>query len=231
MGRYDILLKRKSKEGIRDDDLGERKHRCGRDPDDEEKRDPDLELEEWAQNMAELKARLGQSHHNDINIAEIPHLNATVQPSNPYGSQPPENLREPERNGSALQHLPRRGDRRPNPPLSGLCSRMVDLLSTEALRVDGDAEITGDLTIRGAINRPEMIINPAYSRIFFIRTGQRIKYFISRLFKQPRLKIVWSEQLSPEDLDNLREQVHLALEDPEHVIVSNYEIHVESIKF
>jgi hypothetical protein len=104
----------------------------------------------------------------------------------------------------------------------------TNLLSTPALRVDGDTLITGNLTVRGA---PEMIINPAYSRNFFIRTGQRIKYFISRLFKQPRLRIVWSEQLSVEDLEDLREQVHLALEDPEHVIVSNYEIHAESLKF
>ena len=43
------------------------------------------------------------------------------------------------------------------------------------------------------------------------------------------MRIVWAEQLSVDDVDNLREQVDLALVDPDYSIVANYEIHWEEM--
>jgi len=43
------------------------------------------------------------------------------------------------------------------------------------------------------------------------------------------MRIVWAEQLNPEDVDNLREQVDLALVDPDYSIIANYEIHWEEM--
>jgi len=43
------------------------------------------------------------------------------------------------------------------------------------------------------------------------------------------MRIVWSEGLNPEDVDNLREQVDMALVDPDYSIIANYEIHWEEM--
>jgi hypothetical protein len=43
------------------------------------------------------------------------------------------------------------------------------------------------------------------------------------------MRIVWSEGLSNSDVDNLREQVDLALVDPDFSIIANYEIHWEEM--
>jgi len=43
------------------------------------------------------------------------------------------------------------------------------------------------------------------------------------------MRIVWADQLNPEDIDNLREQVDLALVDPDYSIIANYEIHWEEM--
>lgn len=43
------------------------------------------------------------------------------------------------------------------------------------------------------------------------------------------MRIVWAEDLNTDDVDNLREQVDLALVDPDFSIVANYEIHWEEM--
>lgn len=43
------------------------------------------------------------------------------------------------------------------------------------------------------------------------------------------MRIVWAEDLSDGDVDNLREQVDLALVDPDYSIVANYEVHWEEM--
>jgi len=43
------------------------------------------------------------------------------------------------------------------------------------------------------------------------------------------MRIVWAEDLNSDDVDNLREQVDLALVDPDFSIVANYEIHWEEM--
>lgn len=42
-------------------------------------------------------------------------------------------------------------------------------------------------------------------------------------------RIVWAEDISETDVDNLREQVDLALVDPDYTIVTNYEVHWEEM--
>ena len=102
--------------------------------------------------------------------------------------------------------------------------------------VSGNTEIAGDLTIRGHVVNPGHQIEigrldrPASDR-FFARIWRKIKNCVSRPFQRRRLRIVWADSLSTEDIDNLREQVEMALKDPDFVIVSNYEIHVESADF
>lgn len=39
------------------------------------------------------------------------------------------------------------------------------------------------------------------------------------------MRIVWAEDLNPEDVDSLREQVDMALVDPDYSIIANYEVH------
>ena len=43
------------------------------------------------------------------------------------------------------------------------------------------------------------------------------------------MRIVWAEGLNPDDIDNLREQVDLALVDPDFSIIANYEVHWEEM--
>jgi hypothetical protein len=43
------------------------------------------------------------------------------------------------------------------------------------------------------------------------------------------MRIVWAEDLSVEDVDNLREQVDMALVDPDYSIIANYELHWEEM--
>lgn len=43
------------------------------------------------------------------------------------------------------------------------------------------------------------------------------------------MRIVWADELNSDDVDNLREQVDLALVDPDFSIVANYEIHWEEM--
>lgn len=43
------------------------------------------------------------------------------------------------------------------------------------------------------------------------------------------MRIVWSEGLNSDDVDNLREQVDLALVDPDFSIIANYEVHWEEM--
>ena len=43
------------------------------------------------------------------------------------------------------------------------------------------------------------------------------------------MRIVWSEDLSDEDVENLREQVDMALVDPDFSIIANYEVHWEEM--
>jgi len=43
------------------------------------------------------------------------------------------------------------------------------------------------------------------------------------------MRIVWAEQLNPDDVDQLREQVDLALVDPDYSIIANYEVHWEEM--
>jgi len=43
------------------------------------------------------------------------------------------------------------------------------------------------------------------------------------------MRIVWAEGLNSDDLDNLREQVDLALVDPDFSIIANYEVHWEEM--
>lgn len=43
------------------------------------------------------------------------------------------------------------------------------------------------------------------------------------------MRIVWADQLNPDDIDNLREQVDMALVDPDYSIIANYEIHWEEM--
>jgi hypothetical protein len=43
------------------------------------------------------------------------------------------------------------------------------------------------------------------------------------------MRIVWAEDLNPEQVDELREQVDLALVDPDYSIIANYEIHWEEM--
>jgi len=43
------------------------------------------------------------------------------------------------------------------------------------------------------------------------------------------MRIVWADQLNGDDIDNLREQVDLALVDPDYSIIANYEVHWEEM--
>lgn len=43
------------------------------------------------------------------------------------------------------------------------------------------------------------------------------------------MRIVWAEDLNDSDVDNLREQVDMALVDPDYSIIANYEIHWEEM--
>jgi hypothetical protein len=43
------------------------------------------------------------------------------------------------------------------------------------------------------------------------------------------MRIVWADQLNAEDVDNLREQVDMALVDPDYSIIANYEVHWEEM--
>ena len=43
------------------------------------------------------------------------------------------------------------------------------------------------------------------------------------------MRVIWAEDLNPDDIDNLREQVDLALVDPDFSIIANYEIHWEEM--
>lgn len=43
------------------------------------------------------------------------------------------------------------------------------------------------------------------------------------------MRIVWAEGLNPSDTDNLREQVDMALVDPDYSIIANYEVHWEEM--
>jgi hypothetical protein len=43
------------------------------------------------------------------------------------------------------------------------------------------------------------------------------------------MRIVWAEDLSVEDVDNLREQVDMALVDPDYSVIANYEVHWEEM--
>ncbi len=43
------------------------------------------------------------------------------------------------------------------------------------------------------------------------------------------MRVVWAEDLNSDDVDNLREQVDLALVDPDFSIIANYEIHWEEM--
>ena len=43
------------------------------------------------------------------------------------------------------------------------------------------------------------------------------------------MRVVWSDGLNPTDVDNLREQVDMALVDPDFSIIANYEIHWEEM--
>jgi hypothetical protein len=43
------------------------------------------------------------------------------------------------------------------------------------------------------------------------------------------MRIVWAEGLNPDDIDNLREQVDMALVDPDFSIIANYEVHWEEM--
>lgn len=46
---------------------------------------------------------------------------------------------------------------------------------------------------------------------------------------QPKINIIWAEGLNDKDLKILREQVELAMRDPDYSIVANYEIHWDQI--
>ena len=39
------------------------------------------------------------------------------------------------------------------------------------------------------------------------------------------IRIVWAEDLNDNQIDNLREQIDLAMADPDHIIITNYEVH------
>ena len=43
------------------------------------------------------------------------------------------------------------------------------------------------------------------------------------------MRIVWAEQLNDDQVDNLREQVDMALVDPDYSIIANYEVHWEEM--
>lgn len=43
------------------------------------------------------------------------------------------------------------------------------------------------------------------------------------------MRVVWGEGLNPDDVDNLREQVDMALVDPDFSVIANYEIHWEEM--
>ncbi|MBE3086161.1 MAG: hypothetical protein IMZ64_08090, partial [Bacteroidetes bacterium] len=43
------------------------------------------------------------------------------------------------------------------------------------------------------------------------------------------MRVVWAEDLNPEDVDSLREQVDMALVDPDYSIIANYEVHWEEM--
>jgi len=43
------------------------------------------------------------------------------------------------------------------------------------------------------------------------------------------MRVVWAEDLNPDNVDSLREQVDLALVDPDYSIIANYEIHWEEM--
>jgi len=106
-----------------------------------------------------------------------------------------------------------------------------DSTNVETLDVTGNVLINGDLSRRvPPVNRPGIIINSVYSRNFFKRILQKIKYSVSELFRGRRIKIVWSDQMSIEDVNILRSEIEAALLDPDHIIVSNFEIHIQDFK-
>ena len=45
-----------------------------------------------------------------------------------------------------------------------------------------------------------------------------------------KINVVWAENLNPENLADLREQVELSIADPSHVMISNFEVHWTEIK-
>ncbi len=106
-----------------------------------------------------------------------------------------------------------------------------DSTNVETLDVTGNVLINGDLSRRvPPVNRPGIIINSVYSRNFFKRILQKIKYSVSELFRGRRIKIVWSDHMSVEDVNILRSDIETALLYPNHIIVSNFEIHVQDFK-
>ncbi len=45
------------------------------------------------------------------------------------------------------------------------------------------------------------------------------------------IRHVWAEGLSPEQLNGLRNEINEAIRDPNHIIVTNYEVHWNELEW
>jgi hypothetical protein len=74
----------------------------------------------------------------------------------------------------------------------------------------------------------QSILNRCLRTLYFREKLRQAQTSIASRAMTPK-RIVWAEGLSDNDVDQLREQVDLALVDPDYSIVANYEIHWEEM--
>lgn len=71
---------------------------------------------------------------------------------------------------------------------------------------------------------------PAYGvRLLEELAPQRIRITRPDNVGPHRVNIVWAEGIDEAELDHLREQIEMAIADPTHVIVTNYQVHWEQM--
>ena len=74
---------------------------------------------------------------------------------------------------------------------------------------------SGKRWIRQALEDPDYIII----------TNYEVHWEIIPIKKNPKRRIVWSEEMNSQDIEDLQERINMALTDPDYAIVTNYEVH------
>lgn len=74
----------------------------------------------------------------------------------------------------------------------------------------------------------QSLLDRCMRTLYYREKLRQAQYMIASRAMTPK-RLVWAEDISDADADNLREQVDLSLVDPDYTIVANYEVHWEEM--